>query len=114
MADLNEKHDAIADIKSAHDSDETIDGKRLCSMYIICHVGACSPPMKSLHHSQEAGHLGRCCEQTVSCLATSSDRSAYSKSFRSQAWCVPQGFPDGYGRKEDPTDLSSAIIIPSN
>ena len=32
MLDLDQKHDAIADIKSAHDSDERIDGKRLCSM----------------------------------------------------------------------------------
>ena len=32
MAELDNKHDAIADIKSAHDSDEMIDGKLLCSM----------------------------------------------------------------------------------
>ena len=33
--DLNSKHDEIADIKSAHDSDEQIDGKWLCSMQIM-------------------------------------------------------------------------------
>ena len=34
IEDLNGKHDEIADIKSAHDSDEQIDGKWLCSMQI--------------------------------------------------------------------------------
>ena len=30
--ELNEKHDAIADLKSAHDSEERIDGQKLCSI----------------------------------------------------------------------------------